>query len=357
MIDTWKRWCEAPVSPLARLSVTTFFAAVGFLLVGALNKFEEKIIDELNDLGANRIQIRERVSSFAELDGGLFLDGFGPYLSYGILPLQAQVETKHTFPVYALSDSDWDRVGELFPGLPLHAPLILSNKLTSHSPIGLNIKIGNLEFEASILNRVDSLLHSYFGEAVLISYSEVVPIGNLSHHRMYQIDMHDHGAIRSALASWIALEGFIPNKYQYTDASQLKSKLERFKRTKAQVLIGASFTIGFLVILMYMSLTIMEFKQSKYVVALMKSFGVSQAVIFFQRMLENIGIVIVSFGIGLMVSLTVSLQHSFLSQIIIYNARGTIAMCIIAASGMLAAFIATLPVLLYLKADPGKILK
>src|SRR5579872_2752088 len=60
--DTWKRWCEQPGSPLARLFITGLLVAVATVILVAFQLLERSLRARLDRFGLDTLLVRESVS-------------------------------------------------------------------------------------------------------------------------------------------------------------------------------------------------------------------------------------------------------------------------------------------------------
>src|SRR2546425_6388453 len=67
--DTWKRWCEQPGSPLARLFVTGLLALVALVILTGFHLVERSVRARLERFGLDTLLVRRAVTpESAELD-------------------------------------------------------------------------------------------------------------------------------------------------------------------------------------------------------------------------------------------------------------------------------------------------
>lgn len=308
-------------------------------------------------LGANRVRIVESVSSFSKASDPAYLEQFGDLVSFGFLPVGGSSETDQSLRVIAMNDADWRRLAKRFPSIPSYAPVVISSGLLGVNSGDIKVNIGGQVIQAAAIGQVEDSIFSILPDSVIVSYRDIPGSESLSHQRHYVVDSKDPDSISTAYNDWLLLQGINSSSFDYNDASTLKKQLDQFRETKALALLGLAGMIGFLIIAVYMACSVLEFKQSNYVVCLMRSFGVPGSLLLAQRVIENLIFILISFGLGLGMALGLAVSNLEITHWLLYNERGILAIVFIFCCGIFAAVAGTLPVLLYLRVDPGKVLK
>src|SRR3954453_21005133 len=75
--DTWKRWCEQPGSPVARVFVTALLVLVATVILTAFQLIERSLRERLERFGLDTVLVREAVSPNSP---GFFRHGAEPDL-------------------------------------------------------------------------------------------------------------------------------------------------------------------------------------------------------------------------------------------------------------------------------------
>lgn len=355
--DTFKRWREQFSSPSARFLVGVLMSMSGFLAIGMLNSAEDKIIYELEAMGSNRSRITATVLPGQKLYKMPYLDGHGQAFSYSLIPIQATSELRSTMQVVAMNDTDYERLVRRFPTIDITKPLVVDNSLRSVEFNNLKVRVQDHEMTAQILSDAPDELYAILPNSIVVAHSAFPEFRALAHQRIFVVESTAGAQLKQTFDSWLILEHLDVSQFSYTDASLLLAKLERFKTTKRLALIGLSSVVGLLVVAVFAACSILEFKQSIFVVTLMRSFGIPSLLLFMQRLFENLFLLTASFGVGLGIALLLAVSKLPIHYWLLYNDRGIDSMLIVALSGVIAAIMATVPVLFSLRTEPGRLLK
>ncbi len=293
--DTWKRWCEQPGSPLARLFVTALLVAVATVILVAFQLLERNLRDRLERFGLDTLLVR---SSVTPDSAAFFRQGEGPdplallasdgrKLRLRQLFIRAQTEWREnnllvfTYPPEALP--------ELASMLsPDSAVVCVSDTLPQNAL--MRVQIGRHSLLAAVA-RPQNWLRALSTDDILLA-----PQGWLADEEKLgwiETTVFQRSAaappldrIISAVNVLSALDQQTPPQLQRAlplmrDLDELEARQTEWRGLLAAVLGGA-------VALVYGAIAVLEFRQNLFVGALLRSFGAPASMLYFKYWFENI---------------------------------------------------------------------
>jgi len=308
--DTWKRWFEQPGSVLARCLVTLIMVFLSVIFLVAMRVQVERVRAEVSKFGLDNMLVVETVSPQdlqRQSPEGRFrkLNNWGDLLTVKKLIVSAKSGVGDRYSVVSYDDYDMrGLVQYLRYGYDI---FILSGKL----PEGLlvDLELGGQQVRAVVLKSDEVAAQLLQGNTLFLPSSQVQEIEQKGYSKIYYLKRDSEapsiGNLTEAIYGQIKRDGY--GKVDVRSAEAIKEKLSRLEQQQGSMRLGMVFALGGAVALIYGTLSVLEFRQSMYVSALMRSFGVSRALLGLRTLVENLLIVNV-----VSVSLVYTLSTSYM---------------------------------------------
>ncbi len=312
--DTWKRWCEQPGSPLARMFVTGLLVAVATVILVAFQLLERSLRSRLERFGLDTLLVRASVTSDSP---GFFRKGEGPD---PLALLAANGRKLRLRQLFTRGQTEWQENNLLvftYPpeALPMLAAMLspetavvcLSDTLPKNSLV--RVQIGRRSLLADVARPQDWLRALSTDDILLVPQGWLADEEQLGwiettiYQRAPTAPPLDR--IIAAVNVLSALEQRAPPQIQ--SALPLMRELDELQARQLEWRSLLAAILGLAVALVYGSIAVLEFRQNLYVSALLRSFGAPAPMLYFKHWLENI--LLVNLG-ALMAVLAVALLHT-----------------------------------------------
>jgi hypothetical protein len=268
------------------------FLSVIFLV--AMRVQVERLRAEVSKFGLDNMLVVETVSSQdlqKQAPEGRFrqLNEWGELLTVKKLLVSAQSGKGDRYGV--VSYDDYDMSGLVKYLRYGYSTFILSNKL----PEGLlvDLDLASQHVRAVVLKPDEVAAQLLQGNTLFVPSSEVQEIEQKGYSKVYYLKRREDAPsieqLTDAVYDQIKRDGY--GKVDIRSAAAMKQKLSRLEKQQGSMRIGMAFALGGAVALIYGTLSVLEFRQSMYVSALMRSFGVSRFFLGVRTLLENLLIV------------------------------------------------------------------
>ncbi|MGJ8672129.1 hypothetical protein [Rubritalea sp.] len=311
--DTWKRWFEQPGSVLARCLVTLIMVFLSVIFLVAMRVQVERLRAEVSKFGLDNMLVVETVSSQdlqLEAPEGRFreLNKWGDLLTVKKLLVSARSGSGDRYGV--VSYDDYDMSGLVQYLRYGYSTFILSNKL----PEGLlvDLELVNQQVRGVVLKPDDVAAQLLQGNTLFVPSVEVQEIEDKGYTKVYYLKRREGAPsieqLTDAVYDQVKRDGY--GKVDIRSAAAMKQKLEKLEKQQGAMRVGMAFALGGAVALIYGTLSVLEFRQSMYVSALMRSFGVSRFFLGMRTLIENLLIVNVV-SLTLVYALSTSYQSLF----------------------------------------------
>ncbi len=299
--DTWKRWFEQPGSILARSVVTIIMVGLSILLLVGFRMQIDRIKAEINKFGLDNMLIIETVTQ-KDIDNGIQSDRFRSIGNWGKLftakRLLASARTSNGRYASVVAYSDEDMRG-LLPYLKYgHDVFLLSKNLPEGLVMDFDVQHHHLSgISLHPEEHISQLIQS---DTLFVPMSEINDITKYGYSTIYYLERNKNApeiaTLTEAIQRVILADG--NGKVDIKSAAQLKKKLDKLEAQQSRMRIWLATILGAALALIYGVLSILEFRQSMYISALLKSFGVSRLLLGLRSIAENILIVnLVTLGV------------------------------------------------------------
>lgn len=292
--DISRRWLETPGGVLARLAVATLLCALMFLVTATFMLAAKSIESRILRLGVNTLVVRAPVSPEDLAHGNPPSDRLlapltrsGDVLALKALYASAQSEYGDTLAPLAYNDS----------ALPSLAPLLAGTGqadgrylLSSNLPEGIPVRVylDNIELTALTRTMPDSLAALGIGENLLLipehSVTDVVGRGHQSIVIFSASQAAEVPAIADAVRAVLLYSG-IRNAQLHSAAGWIEELASlRATQVRWQRIVAAACTA--VLVLVFGSLAVLEYRQNRYIAALLRSFGTPGWVLLLRYLTE-----------------------------------------------------------------------
>ncbi|MDB6023542.1 MAG: hypothetical protein JWQ04_3399 [Pedosphaera sp.] len=293
--DTWKRWCEQPGSPFARLFVTGLLVMVATVILVAFQMLERNLRDRLERFGLDTLLVRESVTPASPL---YFPQGEGPDPLRLLAANGRKLRLRQLFVRGRTELQENDLLVFSYPpeALPLLAAMLssqtsvvcLSDDLPEKGLV--RVQIGHRSLLANVA-RPQNWLRGVATESILL-----VPQGWLADEEQLgwletTVFQRRPGSppmeqIIAAVNTLSAMDQRAPPQIQ--SALPLLRDLDELKRRQLEWQGLLAAMLGAAVALVYGAIAVLEFRQNLYVGALLRSFGTPPVLLYFKHWLENV---------------------------------------------------------------------
>jgi len=278
--DIWSRWLETPGAVLARLLVAVLLGALLLLAQAAFQLGERSLEARILRLGAQSLHLTEAVTGEP---------GRRPPLGALLAPLgeRADLIALRQVPWVAQDEFGGEAVVLVYgpESLPALAPLLAGGR--SHSvhllaptlPAGLpvSLHIAGADYPALTLAPPGWLARFAADRAVALVPVEMA--GDWLQAGYYETTLalardSDPAALRrlaAALRALLVLEDRPTAQLQTPEA--LLDELDDLRSLQTRAQTGAGLAAGLVVAIVFGSIAVLEYRQNRYIVALLRSFG------------------------------------------------------------------------------------
>lgn len=292
--NTLHRWFENPGSPATKLLVPFLFAAMGLFFFGLLQNIEAKLSAQLARAELRAIRTQEVLFSdaaSARLANGtdesfLWEDYCESYDAFQQVPLLAVVGNQRRIPVLS-----YDRPPSFFnipddkPGES--RPILL---LTNQNSPGQSITIDVIDHpvQATTARLPDSLADAFQVPAIAVFPIEFLASVMQRGYTEIQVLIPNKDITTAELEALIRTHAQAEDRSITIQTSlSIIAGLDQLlsQQQKARLLIGAMLTL--ILSLTLGSLSLLEFRQESYLIALLRSFGIRPVNLFVHYLLET----------------------------------------------------------------------
>lgn len=324
----------------------------------------DKLRTEVDKFGLDNLLVIESVTS-QDVIQGISADRFRSLQTRGKLftvrKMLASAKGSDGRNAQVVSYTDNDYPG-LIPYLKNKHEIFL---LTTKYPEGLilDYDIEGQTYTAVAMQPEERITQLIQGDTLFLPSSYIPEIHLRGFSMIYYLERQAHSpsiaVLTEGIESLIKADG--NGKVDIQSAAPIKKKLDKLEQQQSSMRIWLAGIMGGAVALIYGVLSILEFRQSMYISALLKSFGVPKIMLGIRSVFENLIIVnIVTIGI----IYTLSQYHSTIFKALrvsgepdiqaLYWGQETI--WIIAAANI-GVIISSIPVFLALRKQVGNILE
>ncbi len=284
--DIWSRWLETPGAVLARLLVAVLLGALLLLTQTAFQLGERSLEARILRLGAQNLFVTEAVTGEP---------GRRPPMGTLLAPLgeRADLIALRQVPWVAQDEYGGEALVLVYgpESLPALAPLLAGGRdrgvhlLAPRLPAGLpvSVDIAGADYPASTLAPPAWLRRFAADRAVALVPAELAADWlNAGYFETTLVITREAGPavlrrLAAALRALLALEDRPTAQLQSPEA--LLDELDDLRALQTHAQTGAGLAAGFVVALVFGSIAVLEYRQNRYIVALLRSFGAPSALL------------------------------------------------------------------------------
>ncbi len=294
--DISRRWLETPGGVLARLSVATLLCCLMLLLTATFHLAAKSLESRILSLGVNTLVVRAPVSAEDLREGRPPPDRLlaplalsGDVLALKTLYATAQSEYGESLVPLAYADLSLPALAPLLDGPGLgDGRYLLSNHLPADIPV--HIYLDQVEFTALTRPLPAALSALSIGESLLLlpedSVEEIVRRGHQSLVVFSAAYAAEVPQLAEAARATLLASGL--RNIQLQSAAAWIEELDalRATRTRWQRIAAAACTA--VLVLVFGSLAVLEYRQNRYIAALLRSFGTPRWVLLVRYLGEGV---------------------------------------------------------------------
>ena len=299
--DILKRWLETPGAVFARVLIAISLCLF-FLLMQASFVLTEKAVEKkIESFGLNTMILRSTGFSKTEVRPSLdqllsSLSEVGTYLPFSSLYVNAELSNKKRAKVIIYNDHSIPGLNSLMGWDGSQGPVFLAAYGYPEAMVE-RVKVWKLFFDAEVVKPPSILRFISLNDPLLFipeSMAAVFDQFSVQESILFlsddSVDLIDIIEVTEAL---LKKEGF--DRYELSSPIKWVGELDGIRdiRNKAQV-IGGGF-VGLLIVLIFGSIAVFEYRQNIFATALFKSFGLHSIHLIIRYLVEGLLLLFVSF--------------------------------------------------------------
>ncbi|MGE9268930.1 MAG: hypothetical protein ACQKBY_12610 [Verrucomicrobiales bacterium] len=361
--DTWRRWFEQPGSILARSVVTIIMVALAVLLLVGFQMQIQKLRSQIESFGLDNLLLVETISPNDEAVAPEHRFGalakHGHLITVKKLLVNGQSSDGNRASVVSYGDRD---LRGLAPYLRYgHEVFLLSSRLKAG--LVVDYEVEGKYYRGVTLEPDPDMAQLMQSDTLFIPRSQGEEYEERGYSMIYYLQRHpsapDIKKITDAVNAVTRRDGF--GRVELRSAVMLREKLNQLQSQQANLRFWMAALLGAALSLIYGTLSVLEFRQSMYVSALLRSFGAPRALLALRTVGENLLIVN---AVALGVIWLLSQKHSLIFKSLRLSSTddnldqlywGTETFWILAFAN-LGVLLSSLPVLFAMRKPVGKVL-
>ena len=310
--DTWKRWFEQPGSLLARSVVTVIMVGLAVVLLVGFRMQVESVRQQVEAFGLQNIIIQETMSA-EDVAAGVTTDRFRDLSRFGelftgrVVSATAQGDSGRRARIVTYTDAD---IPGLLPYLRYGYEIFV---VSAELPPGLvsDYQLRETSFKAVALPPEERFDLVFNDDVLFIPSSRAAALERNGFAMLYFFERAATappvGEISAAVMR--VAQSDKRGQIELRNAENLLEQLEAMQAQQNRLRFWLGLILGSALALVYGVLSVLEFRQSLYVSALLRSFGVSSVFLGLRTIFENALIVN---AITFLVIYMLSAQHETL---------------------------------------------
>jgi len=286
---------------MARSVVTIIMVSLSILLLVGFRMQIEKIRAQVRAFGLDNLLIVENITE-QDIANGQSSDRFRSIRKWGdlftarVLMTSATGSNGRNATVVAYDDAD---IVGLLPYLRYgHEIFVLSRNMPPGLLVDYNVQQTNLRGIA--LDPGDRVAQILQGDTLFVPIQQAAELVKSGYSMIYYLERHKDAPeiadLSEAVRYVVRADG--SGKVDIKNAEMLRERLNKMEEQQTVMRFWLAIILGSALALIYGVLSILEFRQSMYVSALLRSFGVSPIMLVLRTIIENVIIVnSVTFGV------------------------------------------------------------
>lgn len=368
--DTIICWIKTPGSLAARVLLATSLLFLYLIVNSGFMMSEVLIKSKIEKLGANNVLLRaspEREGTIRPKLPHLLspLEAYGTTLFLELSFAKAELPGEERVQVVIYDDSSMHALTHYMPDLFEKKEAIFYATLGHVANYPIRASLQGVYFDASPIKLPPMLAFASRGRPILLVPDQLatrIPDISRSEIMIFQIyELEDLERVTQAIDEVLAAEEF--DRYDITSSSKWANELNDLQAVQRKGRGGLLTFVLLLIVMVYGSIAVFEYRQNIYTTALIKSFGIPKVALFFRYLMESIVLLFASLLIAVVFAKSlhvVIFSHAgfndavwMLKSLAPYSiANIKFLLVVISASGV----IGNVPILLALNRPIGRIL-
>ncbi len=304
--DIWNRWLETPGAVVARVLVAVSLCLLFLFMNAGFSLTERAVEKKIQSFGINTVILRAvsqpKGKAKPAMDELLApLGERGLYFPFSMLFLNAELSSGKKARIIIYEDHTLAALDRLFEDFEkLKGPVFLAAHGYPEAMIE-RVRIKEHVFDAEVVAPPGILRFVSLNKAVLFIPRSMGK--GLSDYTVQESvlflsdDSSGLAQIISAIEALLESEGF--EQYELTSPLQWLGELGNIRETRLQAqALGGGF-VGLLIVLIFGSIAVFEYRQNVFATALFKSFGLHSFHLIFRYLADGLVLLIASFFLAL----------------------------------------------------------
>lgn len=291
--DTWRRWFEQPGSILARSVVTIIMVALAVLLLVGFQMQIEKLRDQIESFGLDNLLLVETISPMDEAVAPDHRFGslrqYGDLITVKKLIINGQAGDGSRVSVVSYGDQDLRGLKDYLQYG--HETFLITDR--QKQGLVVDYEVEGKFFRGVTLKPDAEMAQLMQGDTLFIPEDIGAEYEERGYSMIYYLQRAAGApsikSISAAVNAVIRRDGF--GRIDLRSADMLRDKLNKLQSQQATMRFWMAALLGAALALIYGTLSVLEFRQSMYVSALLRSFGAPRALLILRTIGENLLIV------------------------------------------------------------------
>ncbi len=303
--DIWRQWLTNPLSCCARIAIAGFLFGLALGLERYFVSVEGTLASELDAMGLNRIVLSQNLygDKIGVLRGSLdglietFAPASGRHVYLRRMSQVAEVELLGRRPIYSYRDSQMSALQAIFPDIAQAGAYVCAADLQPGTR--LSARIGEQQINLQVIRTGPSGLAALSAtHYILIPDEWIAGLDEFGFTEIviYQSAHNSPAALQTelaALGTLLRIEGF--DEVNVRSGYTLLERLEHLRARHARWSLLAELFAGLLMVIVFASTGLLEYRQNAYLSALLQSMGVGRGLLSLRYLVENLILLTVSF--------------------------------------------------------------
>ena len=299
--DILKRWLETPGAVFARVLITISLSLLFLFMQAGFVLTERAVEKKIESFGLNTMILRSTGLSKEEVRPSLSqllssLGEMGTYIPFSSLYVNAQLSSEKRAKVVIYNDHSIPGLNALMGWDRLQGPVFLAAYGYPEAMVE-RVKVWKFFFDAEVVKPPSILRFISLNDPLLfIPESMATVFGQFSVQESVlflsddSVDLIDIIEVTEAL---LKNEGF--DRYELSSPTKWVGELDGIKdiRNKAQAMGGV--LVGLIIVLIFGSIAVFEYRQNIFATALFKSFGLHSIHLILRYLVEGLLLLFLSF--------------------------------------------------------------
>ena len=296
--NSLRRWIEQPLSLLSKLLIASMVGCLGALVIAGASYLGDELDRQLANRDALTVNISEIVDPFQA--SALISPESTEEIAWAstakeslILyqsPTGATVDGKTTLELVGLRNIEAH-------GYPDTLVLVSANRVSGSSAV---VIINDFRAEALVLPPTEEFKQLQSNRDILIApLKRIAPLLQKGFVRQMQLQVGSLDDMRRVHQITEAMQLLENRRMNIRSALKILEKIETIRKVQGYVLIAAALGSALVLGLTCGALAWMEFREDRYLLSLIRSFGIGRLPLLIHSVLENCAIAVAGVLIGL----------------------------------------------------------